>query len=212
MNSLKHRGLPIKSKNTYCNYRCLWGLGFYIPVYVTFTVLSNHLLPVCKRLAPRQTGLRHAKESRAWVQMCHHSDSFIRTGFTNHTLRQIIGNRESTVFPAGAPLKKPAPTLTWGFLQRLPMAPPLEERSAKLLLRWKPAVWTITQLDMLIEEGHDSMMQEMTKHLMLITLQYSWPPEGNAAGTVWVSAVNQVGETLKGLGPLSFLRLRHDKY
>lgn len=50
---------------------------------------------------------------------------------------------------------------------------------------------------MLIEEGHDSVMQEMTKHLMLITRQYSWPPEGNAGGTVWVSAVNQVGETLK---------------
>lgn len=53
---------------------------------------------------------------------------------------------------------------------------------------------------MLIEEGHDSVMQEMTKHLMLITRQYSWPPEGNAGGTVWVSAINQVGETLKGPG------------
>lgn len=66
---------------------------------------------------------------------------------------------------------------------------------------------------MLIEEGHDSVMQEMTKHLMLITRQYSWPPEGDAGGTVWVSAVNQVRETLKGPGLCpSFLSLKHDKY
>lgn len=66
---------------------------------------------------------------------------------------------------------------------------------------------------MVIEEGHDSVMQEMTKRLMLITWQYSWPGEGDAGGIVWVSAEKQVGETLKGpSSPLSFLSLRRDKY
>lgn len=62
---------------------------------------------------------------------------------------------------------------------------------------------------MVIEEGHDSVMQEMTKRLMLITRrQHSWPREG---GIVWVSALKQV--PLKAPIPrLSFLSLRHDKY
>lgn len=66
---------------------------------------------------------------------------------------------------------------------------------------------------MVIEEGHDIVMQEVTKRLMLITRQYSWPREGDAGGIVWVSAVKQARETLKGPSPcLSFLSLRHDKY
>jgi len=65
---------------------------------------------------------------------------------------------------------------------------------------------------MVIEEGHDSVMQEMTKRLMLITRrQHSWPREGGVGGIVWVSALKQV--PLKGPIPcLSFLSLRHDKY
>lgn len=38
---------------------------------------------------------------------------------------------------------------------------------------------------MLIGEGYDIVMQEMTKHLMLITLQYSRSQEGDVNGIAW---------------------------
>lgn len=41
-------------------------------------------------------------------------------------------------------------------------------------------------------------MQEMTKHLMLITLQYSWGQGGGEDGIVWALNCNPGQEDLNG--------------